>query len=90
LGEAPGFFRFGRGITCFGRNGRACGRAFGGEVPDVSPLLQVQGNEIGLPFEVNEVIENLRRERYVLNEPEPTAPEKLVRRAYYVARHFLP
>jgi hypothetical protein len=90
LGEAPGFFRFGRGITCFGRNSRAGAGTSRGDVPDVSPLLQVQGNEIGLPFEVDEVIENLRRERYVANEPQPTPPEKLVRRAYYVARPFLP
>jgi hypothetical protein len=90
LGEAPGFFRFGKGITCFGRNANASSGPCGNEVPDVQALVRVQGNEIGLPFDVNEVVENLRRERYVSNEPEPSVPEKLVRRAYYVARPFLP
>lgn len=89
IGDASGFFRFGEGITCFGRSAHG-GATESGEVPDVLPLLQVHGNEIELPFDVNEVVENLRRERYVASETEPTLPDRLVRRAYYVARPLLP
>ncbi|HWX39251.1 MAG TPA: hypothetical protein VNY09_08400 [Candidatus Sulfotelmatobacter sp.] len=89
LGDTPGFFRFGKGITCFGRSAVSPGNLRGNVPADVAPLLQVQGNEISLPFDVDEIVENLRRERYVSNAFAPSAPEKLIRRAYYVARPFL-
>jgi hypothetical protein len=89
LGEPSGFFHFGKDITCFGRKA-AGSEAFSKDVPDVLSLLQVQENAIGVPFDVDEVVENLRRERYVATEPESWIPDRLVRRAYYVARPFLP
>jgi len=90
LGEASGFFRFGKGITCYGRSGLPAGNFHANSPCDAAPLLQVQGNEIRLPFDVDEVVENLRRERYVSKAPALSTPERLTRRAYYVARPFLP
>jgi hypothetical protein len=51
--------------------------------------MRVSGTEIALPFDADEILENLRREKYVSNGPAPSAPKKLIRRAYYVARPFL-
>lgn len=90
LGKAPGFFRFGSGVTCFGRSGLPAGNLPAHNVPDALPLVQAQGSEIGLPFDADEVIENLRRERYVSKALDPSVPDRLMRRAYYVARPFLP
>jgi hypothetical protein len=90
LGEVPGFFRFGERITCFGRSGLPEGGDFAVAPADAKPLLQVQGGEIRLPFDVDEVVENLRRERYVPKALDPSMSEQMMRRAYYVARPFLP
>ena len=89
IGEAPGFFRFGNKITCFGRSALPAGSSANGEPPNVFPSLRFQGNEIVLPFGLDEVIENLRRERYVATEEGGSLPGKLIRKAYYVARPFL-
>lgn len=88
-GEAPGFFRFGKGITCFGRSAVSAGASPADYPPDARPLLRVEGAEIHLPFDVDDVTENLRRERYVSKAFAPSVSDKLIRRAYYVARPFL-
>lgn len=91
LGRAPGFFRFGNKITCFGRSSAAAATSpsSNGHFPDVLPLLKDCGNEIVLPFDPDEVVENYRRERYVSSEPAGSFAKKLVHKAYYVARPFL-
>src|ERR1700739_1727227 len=89
IGEAPGFFRFGNKITCFGRSALPPGNSQNGRLPNVSPSLRIQGNEIVLPFGLDEVIDNLRRERYVATEEGGSLPGKLIRKAYSVARPFL-
>lgn len=90
LGETPGFFRFGKSVTCFGRCGLAAASVSADCAPNAKPLLQVEGNEIRLPFDVDEVVENLRRERYVTKAADPSSPGQLIRSAYYVVRPFLP
>jgi len=66
LNSEAGFFGFGPGITCYGRATRAVvkqpDRA---KLPDMSPLVRLQGSQGLLPFDPEEVITNLRRERYV-------------------------
>ena len=90
LGDSAGFFRFGKGITCFGRCGLRAGNVSADSAPDATPLLDVRGNEIRLPFDADEIAENLRREQYVPKPEDPSLPERSIRRAYYVARPFLP
>jgi hypothetical protein len=90
LGHAPGFFRFGNQITCYGRSTQLPGHVSNGNRPDLLPLLRVQGNEITLPFDADEILQNLRCERYVSRLPAPSLSTKLVRKAYYAARPFLP
>jgi hypothetical protein len=87
--QAPRFFRFGNKITGFGRIALPPGNHPHGDRPDVSPLVHVGRNEITLPFDANEILENLRRERYVAKPGSGSFVGKLIRNAYYVARPFL-
>jgi hypothetical protein len=50
LGQTPGFFHFGKQITCFGRSAGAVAAAPNGDLPDVLPLLQSRGDEITPPL----------------------------------------
>src|SRR5579863_9876253 len=65
LGKTPGFFHFGKKITCFGRSAAPLEKLSNGDLPDVLPLPQATSGEIVLPFDSDEILENLRRERYV-------------------------
>jgi hypothetical protein len=90
LGQTPRFFRFGNKITGFGRIALPPGHHPDGHRPDVFPFVQVQGNEITLPFDTSEILENLRRERYLGKRGAASFKGKLIRKAYYIARPFLP
>jgi hypothetical protein len=89
LGQTPGFFRFGNQITCFGRSAVPVAKMSNGDLPDVVPFKQVGGGEIMLPFDADELLENLRRERYVPAEDASSFAERLIRKTYYVVRPFL-
>jgi hypothetical protein len=89
LGQTPGFFRFGKQITCFGRSAGPVGHVPYGDLSDVLPLMQSRGDKIILPFETDEILENLRRERYVAAEGGFSFVKELIRKAYYVVRPFL-
>ena len=90
LGQTAGFFRFGKQITCFGRNAGSVAQGPNGELPDVLPLMQSRGDEIMLPFDTDEIVENLRGEKYVAAEDAFTSSKKVIRKIYYAARPFLP
>jgi len=90
-----GFFQFGQGITCFGRcqYGVATARGPVRSVLDSSRYTQVEGGAIQLPFDFNEVVENLRLERYPvenLNGLGGFVSSKPVRELYYLIRNLLP
>jgi len=89
LGPAQGFFRLGKQLTCFGRSAGSVARKASGHLPDCLPLLQDRDGEAVLPFNPDEIIENLRKERYIAHEDALSSAPKLVRKAYYVARPFL-
>ena len=59
------------------------------DLPDVLPLMEARENEIILPFDTDEILENLRRERYVAAEDTLSFARQLVRKTYYVSRPFL-
>jgi hypothetical protein len=89
LGERPGFFRLGNEITCFGRSAAPTTLASTGDLIDVLPLLETRGNQIVLPFDADEILENLLREKYLVTENSPSFTRKLIRKSYYAARPFL-
>jgi len=89
LGKTPGFFQFGQRITCFGRCAGPVAQSPGGNLSDVLPMAQVCGAEITLPFDPDEIVENLRREKYVAEGKGHSPGNKLVRKAYYALRPLL-
>lgn len=88
-----GFFQF-SGNVCFGRNRSGVSPdVAGSEQFDASKDVRCDGQTIRLPFEFEEVIENLRMERYQRNmTPGRTsfAASRPVRRLYYFVREWLP
>ena len=89
LGQMPGFFRLGKDITCFGRSAGAVAQAPSAELPDALPLMHSRGNDVFLPFDTDEILENLRRERYIRTEKPSSFTKNLIRKTYYGARPFL-
>jgi hypothetical protein len=89
-----GFFQFGSGNTCFGRSRSGVSPEVGNARKlDAAAAIQHDGDVVVLPFNLDEVIDNLRLERYrgtVLPGNEKLAASELVRKLYYLIREGLP
>lgn len=90
LSPPSGFFRFGQDTLCFGRN--STGQT--GETPSDAVILSADNLLSGdgrclVPFDPDEVINNLRFERY-LSRHTMTFLQRIVRDAYYFVRPLLP
>jgi hypothetical protein len=94
LCEHPGFFRFGPTTVCYGRCSSSVARDVkDSEGLDVSKLVHIEGTTVHLPFNIDEVIENLRREVYeerLVPGLEKVASHEWVRESYYSVRQLLP
>lgn len=88
-GPETGFFRFGNRITCYGRSSGDVVPAPDGQLPDSLPLTQFRKDEIQLPFDVDEIVENLRRERYVAPEKTSSRAKNAIEKLYYAIRPLL-
>jgi hypothetical protein len=63
-----GFFQFGPGTVCYGRCSEGkLARNPGGPLFDASGSAEVDEGLVRLPFDLEEVVNNLRRERYMVN-----------------------
>lgn len=82
-----GFFRFGSTL-CFGKiDAAACTHAADSRLLDAVSATQTSlGSGVRLPFNPTEVIENLRRERYLVSRGR----ERRLRSLYYFVRPVLP
>jgi hypothetical protein len=94
LAASKGFFRFGPDAVCYGRlsSGRVESRE-AEPLDDVLALAIVEKNTIYVPFDCDEIVNNLRWERYLgspQNNGSRSQVKKLVRNAYYLARPLLP
>jgi len=90
LGQTAGFFRFGKNVTCFGRCAVPVSHAPNGNLHDAHSLVQPQAEGIRLPFDVNEILGNFLRERYLATQRGSSLPKSVIRKAYYLARPLLP
>src|SRR5690349_19395779 len=64
LSGRPGFFKFG-GAVCYGRVAGAVPAATAGlDLPDVTSLARGTPEGVTLPFDLDEVVDSLRFERY--------------------------
>lgn len=89
----PGFFRIGPDLTCYGRvsaGQTSCDSS--APLDDVLGAVHVENNTCVLPFDPDELVENLRFERY--NGAMPVVRRSLTgalgRKTYYAVRPFLP
>jgi hypothetical protein len=92
LAERAGFFHWGQDAICYGRAAR--GQAVSGETSHVSydaeHDLAVRDSLPCLPFDPEEVVENLQRERYSAHfRGSGRRSNGLVRRLYYTLRPLL-
>jgi hypothetical protein len=93
LSPDSGFFRFGSSIVCYGQSA-AGSRSLDDRVTglyDASNDVKISDSHVGLSFDPNSVIDNLRFERYAvdhnLNGTQPLS-RKALRFAYYSLRPF--
>jgi hypothetical protein len=94
LSPEAGYFRFGANTVCYGRS--ATGTRSQELVPglyDTDRDVTISDSHVGLPFDPDNIIDNLRLERYALdhnlNGTQPL-PRKALRFAYYSLRPFFP
>ncbi len=88
-----GFFRFGDNAVCFGSTSAVLPANHpGDQVPDTFPLAEISPNQISIPFDLNQVVKNLRCEYYaglVREHDTKLPPNPLVRNLYYLARPLM-
>jgi hypothetical protein len=89
--EQPGYFRFGHDTIGFGR---ACvdvpvSRA-GMHLADLLAAVEIHDMECVLQFDANEVVDNLRKERYAEYAQPHSRLRNAYKIAYYLARPLLP
>lgn len=91
LSQDAGHFRWGKNLICYGRstNGHRAHHV-NSHLHDVSDSVSIDDLNILLPFNADEIIENLLRERYSAHFREPSSPtNSLVRHIYYQLRPYL-
>jgi hypothetical protein len=90
VSEPNGYFRFGKDAICYGRNcGGQVSDSAAGTLHDVLPNATGSNGTTYLPFDLAEVLDNLRYERYVGDWHEGYATSTLAR-IYYFLRPLLP
>jgi hypothetical protein len=93
LSSSEGYFAF-AGATCFGRcHGVTPSSAPGYSLPVLADTAVCHDGRVELPFELSEVLDNLREERYTQKahyQAETFRAANLVRAAYYFIRPILP
>jgi hypothetical protein len=92
--DGPGFFRFGADVVCYGDCSSGVASAVQGVADfDALKAVSLTGSELRLPFDISDVIDNLRKEHYVrgLNSGrKKLAQHALIRNSYYFVRELMP
>ena len=94
LAPRPGFFRVGRDLVAYGRTVSGQTQPEPSDsVEDTSSQIRAKQRVVYLPFNLDEVVENLRYERYCAAPNCPNSGSQLQsvsRSAYYALRPILP
>jgi hypothetical protein len=91
LKKSNGYFRFGPSVVCFGQAAGDTRALVNGHLFDASQHVHCNGSAIELPFDLNQVLENLRYERYVSASGKQRWVEtSWVKDLYYRLRPLLP
>jgi glycosyltransferase involved in cell wall biosynthesis len=89
-----GYFRFGDDVMCYGQtnSGKPAGLV-GETIHDALPAARLGNQEVSVPFDFDQVVQNLRCEFYAghVREKETFfSPHPMVRSLYYLARPLMP
>jgi hypothetical protein len=90
LSETSGYFRFGRDVICYGQcSSRNLSDSPADALYDASPDVGIEGAMTCLPFDLQQVVDNLRCERYTDNWRDGNSVSA-VAKMYYWIRPLLP
>jgi hypothetical protein len=91
LQEPTGFFRFGPDVVCYGRAAETTRSTVNGNLFDAWEALRQCNPPVSLPFDLNQVADNLRYERYVQQSSRGRWMEtSWVKDIYYRLRPMFP
>jgi hypothetical protein len=93
LSERSGYFRFGRNVLCFGRySGLDLPSSRASALHDAATDTITEDETTYLPFDLNEVLDNFRWERYVGNGDNRYSRylQSPLKKLYYMVRPVLP
>jgi hypothetical protein len=91
LSDAGGFFRFGRGIVCFGKSSGQPSESPAGALYDAAADATVKNGVLSLPFDLDDVAANLRFELYTdFPDANQSWFEAISNQIYYFVRPALP
>lgn len=89
-----GFFQFGAGTLCYGNcYGGSVANQPTGTLFDALDAVEIEHGVVRLPFDLSEIVENLRTERYMAAAEVSNAPRILKavqRKIYYLLRPWMP
>lgn len=89
--QASGYFRFGPGLTCYGRCSSGTPlESVTDSLHDALPYVTTNGTAVELPFDPIQAVESLRCERYVGSAVGTSYGKKAVRSLYYFLRPLMP
>jgi hypothetical protein len=90
LSENSGFFRFGQGVVGYGKYAHhRPADSPRGQLLDAWADVDCASGSVCLPFDLDEVVENLRLERYTEDRQYGSSGNGLIARVYYAFRPFL-
>jgi hypothetical protein len=91
LNESWGYFRFGPDLVCYGQTSGAPCPAVNGALFDASAHVRRHEHTSFLPFDLTQVVDNLRYERYVDQAGQGAwSQHAWVKKFYYILRPLLP
>jgi len=91
LSENAGFFQFGKGVVGYGKYSQyQPSTTAGGNLPDATKDVKLESGTVCLPFHLDEVIDNLRFERYTEERQYGSSSDGPISSLYYAIRPILP
>lgn len=88
LSSSAGYFRFGTNAVCYGRSSETPASRPESALRDTLGDVAADDAKLRLPFHLNEIIDNLRLERYVNRRATEGGFKRFCRRLYYQLRPF--
>jgi hypothetical protein len=85
---SSGYFRFGDDLICHGVSTAACHSNVRDPLPDLLPSVRFRESSCTLPFNLSDVVTNIRQERYIVKTGIPLW-RKIVHGTYYLVRPCL-